>query len=70
MAWRKPKHPIYILQDLSGIGDIVGKHYRRPHQQQIEKVATTISLCVSQSYRLIYVDPCNQLPPWTYYIGL
>ena len=27
-------HPIYILQDLSGVGNIFGKHYWRKHQQQ------------------------------------
>ena len=36
-------HPIYILQDLSGIGDIFGKYYWQLHQQQIEKGTNTIS---------------------------
>ena len=55
-------HPIYISQDLSGIGNTFSKHHWRPHQEQIEKVATTISLCVSYSYTPIYFDPCDQLP--------
>ena len=33
MPQRKLRHPVYILQDLTGIGDIFGKHYCRPHQQ-------------------------------------
>ena len=31
-------HPIYILQDLRGVGNIFGKHYWRQHQQYIRKV--------------------------------
>ena len=61
-------HLIFILQDLSGIGDIFGKHYWLPHEQHIEKVATIISVCVSWSYTSIYFDPCDQLPSWIYYI--